>query len=154
MTRVYKPGKIAGPSGTFSGYVLLFFGIITTIFTLTGIVVFIIGLYLSFGHYCSTIDSENRRVKKGIKLFSWAIYGRWILIDDSYKTEIRKAKRKNTVYNSSDGKPELEQADYKIYIYSTRPSKRIDIAKFKELIEAQNEMTTIREMLRLEKSQK
>jgi hypothetical protein len=149
MTHDYKLGKIAGPSGTFSGYVLVVFGIISTIFTFSGIVVLIIGLYLAFGQFCSMIDSENRKLKMGIKLFGWAIPDRWTEIDDTYKLEIRKVKGKYTVYSSSNRKLELEQTDFKIFIYSTLYSRRMAIAKFKELDKAQNEIETIRELLKL-----
>jgi len=143
MTHDYKTGKMAGPSGTFSGYILVIFGVIATIFTLTGILVFIVGLYLAFGHFCSSIDSENRRVRKGIKLFGWAVSGRWTDVDDTYVPEIRKVKCKYTVYSSTNRKLELEQTDYKIYIYSAQHSKRIALAKFKDLEKAQDEIKTI-----------
>jgi hypothetical protein len=151
MVLNYKLNKIAGPSGTFSGYILLIFGIISTIFTLTGVVVLIIGLFLAFSYYCSSIDSENRRVRNGIKLFSWVISGRWTDVDDTYKTEIRKVKGKYTVYSSSNRKLELEQTDYKIYIYSTQHSKRIALAKFKDFDKAKDEIKTIMELLKIYK---
>jgi hypothetical protein len=151
MIRQYKLHKIAGPSGTFAGYVLLAFGIITSIFVLSGIVVLIIGFYLSFGYFCSTVDADNRRVRSGVMLFGWAISGKWIEIDDTYKTEIRKVKDRYTVYSSANRSLDMDQTDYKIFIFSTQHSKRISLAVFDNQAEAQEKVEVIRDLLQLKK---
>lgn len=151
MIRRYKLNKIAGPSGTFAGYILLIFGAVSSVFVLSGIPILILGLYLSFGTYCSTIDADQRKVRSGIMLFGWAISGKWINIDDTYKTEIRKIKGRHTVYSSGNRSLNIEEVYFKIYVYSVQDSTRAAITIVKDEVEAREKVTVIRDLLQLKK---
>jgi hypothetical protein len=151
MVRTFKLHKMAGPSGTFAGYLLLIFGVITSFFVLSGIPVLIIGLYLSFGYFCSTVDADNRRVRSGIMLFGWAISGKWILIDDSYITEFRQIKTKHTVYSSSNRSLDLNQIVYQISLVSNSTSKKFVVAVFQDKQEADENVKIIEDLLRIKK---
>lgn len=151
MTRQFKLHKIAGPSGTFAGYILLIFGIISSIFVISGVVVLILGLFLSFGDYCSTIHAEKRRVKTGIKIFGWSISGKWIEIDDSYNTEISKSNGRYTVYSKGNRKLEIENKGFKIFVRSEIQTKSIAVAFCTNLAEAQEKEAIIRDLLQLKK---
>ena len=151
MIRKFKLHKIAGPSGTFAGYILLIFGVITSFFVISGIPVLILGLYLSFGYFCSTIDADNRRVRSGIMLFGWAISGRWIYIDDSFSSETRKVKTRHTVYSSGNRSLDLNQTDYLIFVVSKILSKQILISVVPDQQEANEMVKVIDDLLQLKK---
>jgi hypothetical protein len=151
MIRKFKLKKIAGPSGTFAGYVLLFLGIITAIFVISGVPVVIFGLYLSFGYFCATIDADNRRVRSGIMLFGWAISGKWIEIDDTYYLDVMQEKSQYTIYKSSNQTLNLDQTDFKIYIFSAHHSKKIAIALCHNEEETHEKSLVIQDLLQIKK---
>jgi hypothetical protein len=150
MIYKYKLDKIAGPSGTFAGYVLFIFGIITTVFSLTGILVLLLGAFLAFCYNCSEIDPEKRNVLSGIMISRWYLFWKNIEIDDSYKLEIKHVKAKYSVYSSSNRKLDINQKDYRIYIFSSIHLNRTLLAKFDDLTEAQNEAEKIKNLIRVD----
>jgi hypothetical protein len=150
MVHKNKLDKIAGPSGTFSGYVLLTFGLIATFFSLTGIIVVLLGILLAFAFNCSEIDSEKRIIRSGIIIFRWTFFLNKIEINDSYRLEIKHVKAKYSVYSASNRKLDIAQTDYRIYIYSSEHLNRILLAKFLNLVEAQKEIENFRNLIKVE----
>lgn len=151
MIRKFKLHKIAGPSGTFAGYILLIFGAITSIFVITGLPVLILGLYLAFGYFSSTIDADNRRVRSGIMLFGWSLSGKWIEIDDTYLPKIRQVKTRHTVHSAGNRTLDLNQIVYKIVLISSVHSREFSLAVFQDEQEAQDQSLIIQDLLQLKK---
>lgn len=65
-----------GPAGSFSGYLLLFAGLVT-LNSWTGILLVLIGTFFAFSYSGTTIDIDNSQVRQFSQLFGLFKVGDW-----------------------------------------------------------------------------
>jgi hypothetical protein len=58
MKEDYRIGKLFGETVIYAGYSLIFFGVITTLFNLTGLLLIVAGLFMALTYEGTLIDFE------------------------------------------------------------------------------------------------
>jgi hypothetical protein len=146
MVQDFKLSRIFSPQGVFSGYALLFFGIITSIFTWTGIVVFIIGAGLAFSYYGVNFEQANNSIFIYIKWFGIIKRGKWVKIEGSSRLRLESYKGKFTLAGTYKKGSDTKKTTYQIVIENELSSEKFILARFKDLSIAKNEAEKLKKV--------
>lgn len=98
----YKFEKSFGPVASFSGILIFFAGLAAIFYSLTGIVMILLGAFIGFTYSSTYIDFENRKVMFSNNLFGIIKTGKWISIDDEMKIGVSSANKVYRTYSRSD----------------------------------------------------
>lgn len=120
MNKYYKLDKTFGPVGTIAGVTLFISGIITSFYSLGGIILIVLGAFVGFTCSGTYIDFENRRVKNITKLFGIIGVGKWINIDENSTIEIQKSNIVWRTYSRSNRTIDISDKYYYVMLYKSR----------------------------------
>lgn len=98
----YKFEKSFGPVASFSGILIFFAGLAAIFYSLTGIVMILLGAFIGFTYSSTYIDYENRRVMFSNNLFGIIKIGKWTSINDEMRIGVSSANRVYRTYSSSN----------------------------------------------------
>ena len=141
-----KLDKSFGPFGSSTGFFMLLWGIIATYYSLIGLVITIIGAFVSFTSESTFIDVDNKRIKFSNNLFGIIPTGTWIDIKPDMKIGVKKSHRGYLAYIMGTRPISIHINDFKIILYGPDNKQIMPIKKlgsYKTLKSELNELNTI-----------
>ena len=130
--------KIFGPSGTFAGYMLIIAGLITLLKGF-GIILILLGAFVSFSVSGTMLNTENRKIKYYTNLFGIFKSGKWNDLDLFREIVVRRSNRNYRTYSRSNRTLDIKQTDYRIFLITSDHRKKVPLKKFKNLDDARTE---------------
>lgn len=138
-----------GPFASSTGIFLLAGGLITSFFTLFGLIIAITGAFMAFTSTFTIIDTEKRRVKHADYMFGMFPLGKWIDIQPGMKLGVKMAKKGYTGYIRGTQPYDIRYHDIRIILYGDDNKQIIPIKKFKTSEEAKAELNEYSSLLGL-----
>jgi hypothetical protein len=130
MTKTtFKLDKTFGPFGTSTGMFMIIGGIVMTYYSLSGIIVVMIGAFVGLTSTSTVIDWDKKRIKYTNNFFGILKTGPWISIEPDMKLGIRKSKKGWQAYSRSNIPLSESFSDYRINLYDSDNKKIIPVMK-------------------------
>jgi hypothetical protein len=149
MTTSNKLDKSFGPVGTSAGIFLFIAGLITTYFSLPGLVLVVIGAFVGFTGSSTLTDFEKRRLKFSNNLFGFIPTGRWTYINADMKIGIKKSNKLWRAYSRSNRTLDIPFNDYRIILFDRNGKEIMPIKKYSKLDSAKSDLDKISKQLEL-----
>lgn len=149
MKTNYKLDKSFGPAGTSAGIFLFFTGLIITYFSLTGLILVVIGAFVGFTHTSTLIDFNKRRLKFSNNLFGIIRIGEWIYIHTDMKIGIKKTNKAWRAYSRSNRTLDITKNDYRIMLFDKNGKEMMPVKKFSSLDDAKSDLDKISKQLKV-----
>jgi hypothetical protein len=125
-----KLDKVFGPFGSSTGFFMFFGGIIATYFSPIGLVIVLIGGFVSFTTTSTFIDTQNKRVKYSNNFFGFIPVGKWINIYPEMKLGLKKSHHGYRAYIRGTQPVDIHNNDIRIFLYSSDNKQLIPLKKF------------------------
>jgi hypothetical protein len=125
-----KLDKPFGPFGGSTGFFLLIGGIISTYYSLFGLIIAVIGAFVSFTTTSALIDTENKKVKLSNNLFGFIPVGKWIDIRTDMKIGLKKSHMGYRAYIRGNQPVDMHTNDIRIVLYSSDNKQIMHLQKF------------------------
>jgi len=142
-----KLDKLFGPVGTSAGIIVFTVGVIATIFSLTGIILVLIGAFVGFTSTSAQIDADNKRVRLSNNLFGVIRIGQWVHIEPDMKIGIIKSTKKWRAYSRSNRTIDVSDIDFRILIYDSNNRQLFPLKKTSSLDSANAELGILEHQL-------
>lgn len=139
-----------GPFGSSTGLFLFIGGIITVYFSLFGLIIAIIGAFVSFTSTCTFIDFDKKRIKFSNNLFGIFPVGKWIDIKPGMKIGLKKSHKGYRAYIRGNQPVSLHINDIRIYLYGPDNKQIMPVKKFDSYESSKRELGELSTMLGLE----
>lgn len=140
-------GKFFGPSSSYTGYVFIACGILTSTFSLLALTLIIPGVFLAFTYNGTLIDIEKKRVKPYTALFGLFKTGKWIDADSFTRFNIIKSTKKYTSFSRANVRFDMNLSDIELLLINRNGTKKVILKKYSNFEEAHNEMEELEEIL-------
>lgn len=134
-----KIDKLFGPSGAFSGYVLIAVGVISSFFYPEAIFLIIVGAFTAFTSSGTIIDIDEKKVKHYFSYFGLLNLGKWIALDNFLAIKISKSNVSYSTFSQSNRQTDTKKQGYRISLAGQTSKKDIPIKHCKTLEDAKNE---------------
>lgn len=144
----YKLDKLTGPSGVFAGYVLLVVGIITVYFSLTAILLILLGGIMALSFNSTQIDLVKKSYRCNLNLFGLWPLGSWKNFNEGDKILVQKFKGKSSAFSASNRQMDITQSDFRVILQEEGDVKKVALAKFQIEPEAQELAGKLQEIIR------
>ncbi len=144
-----KIDRLFGPSGTFAGYSLIFFGVITTYFSLTGLILVIAGAFMAFTYEGTLIDFDSGRIKPYTSIFGVYKNGKWYNAQEFSKFYIFRSRRSSTMHSRGNVPLTIKSSDIRLALLKGDGSQKIIINKYDSFEAARTEMSDLIRELKL-----
>ena len=144
-----KLDKPSGPSGTAAGIFMFFAGLIAAYYSLTGLILVVLGAFIGFSSTSTFLDTDKRRIKFSNNLFGIIPIGKWIIITPGMSLGLIKSHRGFRTYSRGNRTMDMHIKDYRIILYGEDNKKIMPVQKFDSLDMAQGELKNLREQLAL-----
>ena len=141
--------KLFGQSGTYAGYSLIVFGVISTFFSLTGLILVAAGMFMALTYEGTLIDYDLRRIKSYTCLFGLFKTGRWHNGDEFKQFKIYRSRRSSTTYSRGNVPLTLRSSDIRLALLNENRRLRIIINKYETFESARIEMSELIRDLKL-----
>jgi len=125
-----KLDRVFGPFGSSMGFFLLLGGILATYFSFIGLIIILIGAFISFTTTSTLIDFENKKVKFSNNLFGIIAIGRWINIKPDMKVGMKKIHRGYRAYIRGTQAVDIHNKDFRLILYSSDNKQIMPLIKF------------------------
>ena len=129
MRKRYKFDKSFGPVASFSGIVIFIAGLIATYFSLTGLILVIIGAFIGFTNSSTTIDIENKMIRFSNNIFGIIKTGTWINVDKDMSVGIKHDKKVYRTYSRSNRILDLKVHNTILYLFDKNGNQMLPIMK-------------------------
>lgn len=129
MTTKHKLDKMFGPVGTSAGIFILVAGLIITYFSLTGLVLVLVGAFVGFTSTGTLIDFEKKRLRFSNNIFGIFPIGQWIFIQTDMKIGIKKSNKVWRAYSRSNRTLDIANNDYRLILYDSNGREIMPIQK-------------------------
>lgn len=139
-----------GPFGSSTGFFLFIGGIITTYYALVGIVIAIIGAFISFTTTSTLIDTEKKRIKFSNNLFGFIRVGRWIEIKPGMRIGLKKSHKGYRAYIRGAQPIGIHNKDFRIFLYGSDNKLIMPIKKFDSYESSKIELKNLNTILGIE----
>jgi len=139
----HRIDNLLGPSGTFAGYSLMVFGTIGAYFDITGLILFIPGMFMALTFDGTIIDYGARRIKGYTCIFGIYKIGKWYSIDDFSKFIIYKSNRSYITFSRSNIPLDLKSTDIRLALLNNTGTRKIIINKYNSFESARNDMSEL-----------
>jgi hypothetical protein len=139
-----------GPFGSSTGFFLFLGGIISTYFSLFGVIIALIGAFVSFTSTCTFIDPDKKRIKFSNNLFGIFPVGKWIDIRPGMKLGLKKSHKGYQAYIRGTQPIGIHINDIRIYLYGPDNKKIMPIKKFDSYESSKRELVELSKILELE----
>lgn len=144
-----KLDRAFGPTGFYAGIVLVFVGIIASIYALPALVLIIVGAFTAFTDTCTFIDYDNKKVKFSSNFFGIFKVGPWVDVTPRMKLDIKKNNQSWGTYSRSNRKLEIPNVDYRIRLLGPNNREILTLKKNPDYEGAKVDMETIGKLLGL-----
>jgi len=141
---------VSGPFGSSAGFFLFIGGIVATYFSLFGLIIAIIGAFVSFTSTSTFIDVDKRRIKSSNNLFGIFPVGKWIDINPGMKIGIKKAHKGYRAYIRGTQPIGIHINDIRIYLYGPDNKQIMPVKKFDSYESSKRELSELSSALGLE----
>jgi hypothetical protein len=145
----HKLDKSFGPSGTFAGYVLVGFGLLTIYSSWIGLILVLIGAFIGFSSTGSVIDTDKKRIKFSNNLFGFIKTGKWVDIDPSMKVGVKESNVTWTTFSSSNRSIDTVKKDFRIVLCDAEENEIMEISKSNSVEDAMSQLEIIGKQLAL-----
>jgi hypothetical protein len=125
-----KLDKPFGPFGSSTGFFLFLGGIIATYYSPFGLIIAVIGAFVSFTTTSTLIDTENKRIKLSNNLFGFIPVGKWIDIKPDMKIGLKKFHAGYRAYIRGTQPVDMHTNDIRIVLYSSDNKQIMHLQKF------------------------
>lgn len=142
-------GKLVGPSATFSGYILMIFGVIATYFTFTAIPLIIIGGIMAFSYALVFIDDKEKQFKYQVKFFGFIPIGSYKAFKKGDEIRFKHCKGKYYTYSRSNRQSSISVDDYRVYLIEGGTQKKITLGIYTSEKDAIRETNRLTELIQL-----
>jgi len=132
-----------GPSAVFAGYVFLLVGTAYSFVNLAGIILAIVGLFMSFTFNGTVIDSKKARIKSYTALFGLLRLGKWYPVTSFEMFRIYRSNRSITTFSRGNIPLTLKSSDIRLDLMNRSGSLKITINRFDTFESARNEMSEL-----------
>lgn len=129
MTTHYRLDKMFGPVGTSAGIVLTIAGLMACYFSLTGLIMVLIGAFIGLTSSATTVDVEKKRLRFSTELFGIVPIGKWIPIHTDMKIGIRKSNKVWRAYSRSNRTIDIDDNDYRVMMFDSHGKEMMPILK-------------------------
>jgi len=134
-----KLDKPFGPAGASTGIILFIVGVVTTWFTLVGLVLVVPGAFIGFTSTGTLIDTEKKRIKFLNMLFGFIPYGKWMQIEPGMKIGLKKSHMGYSIATKGNSR-DIHINDIRISLYSSANKQIMHISKFNSIDAAKKEL--------------
>ena len=146
-----KLDKIFGPFGSSAGLFLIVGGIAATYYSLIGLILIIIGAFISFTSTSTILDADKKRIKLSNNLFGIIPVGKWIEINPEMKIGLKKTRMGFRAYSRSNIPLDYNTNDIRIILYDSDNSQIMPIKKFDSIESSKIEFDELSITLGLDK---
>ena len=129
MKSTYKFDKSFGPVASFSGILIFIVGLIATYFSLTGLILVVLGAFIGFTNSSTTIDAKNKRIRFSNNIFGIIKTGKWINVDMDMQVGIKRDNKVYRTYSKSNRTLDIEVHDTKLYLFDKNDKPILPIMK-------------------------
>jgi hypothetical protein len=126
-------------------------GIIVTYYSLFGLIIAIIGAFVSFTSTSSFIDTDNKRIKFTNNLFGIIPVGKWIDTDPEMQIGLKSSHKGYLAYIRSTQPISIHLKDIRIFLYGSDKKPIMPIKKFDSYESAKSELDKLSTLLGLKK---
>ncbi|MBN1181107.1 MAG: hypothetical protein JXB49_02390 [Bacteroidales bacterium] len=138
-----KTDRLMGPSGTFAGYFLMIAGVIGTYYNVTGLILVVAGLFMSFTYEGTIIDYNSARIKSYTCLFGLFRVGKWHSVSSFKKFSIYRSRRSYTTYSRANIPLTLRSSDIRLALLNDTGSLKVMINRYDTFEAARKEMSEL-----------
>jgi hypothetical protein len=138
-----KLDTVFGPFGSSAGFFLFIGGMITIYFSLIGIVIAVIGAFVSFTSTSALIDTDNKRIKFVNNLFGIIRVGKWIDIKPEMRIGLNKSHMGYRAYTRANQPIDIHIKDVRIFLYGSDNKQIMPIKKFDSYESAKGELNNL-----------
>lgn len=125
-----KLDKVFGPFGSSTGFFMFLGGIIATYFSLSGLVIVLVGAFVSFTTTSTLIDTTNKRVKHSNNIFGFIPLGAWISITPEMKLGLKKSHLGYRAYIRGTQPIDIHKNDIRVFLYNGDNKQLMPLKKF------------------------
>lgn len=129
MTTKNNLDKMFGPAGTAAGEFIFVAGLIITYFSITGLILVLIGAFVGFTSTSTSIDFNKKRLKFSNNIFGIVPIGQWIYIGTDMKIGIKKSNKVWRTYSRSNRILDIANNDYRLILYDSNDKEIMPIQK-------------------------
>jgi hypothetical protein len=140
MKTTCRLDKTFGPFGTSTGMFMTIGGIVMIYFSLSGIIVIIIGAFVGFTSTSTIIDWDKKRIRYSNNLFGIIKTGPWINVEPNMKLGIKKSNKGWQAYSRSNMPLSLSFRDYRIILYDSNNKKIMPVMKSESIDSARSNL--------------
>ena len=152
MITRYKLDKAFGPVGNSAGIFLFVAGLITTYFSLTGLILALIGAFVGFTSTSTSIDFDRKRLRFSNNIFGIIPVGQWILVQPYMVIGIKKSNNIWRAYSRSNRTLDIADNDYRLILYDYDGKEIMQLQKNNSLDAAKHHMEQLSKQLALKVS--
>jgi hypothetical protein len=138
-----KTDRLLGPSGTFAGYFLMIAGVIGTYYNMTGLILVVAGLFMSFTYEGTIIDYNSARIKSYTCFFGLFRVGKWHSASSFKNFCIYRSRRSYTTYSRANIPLTLRRSDIRLALTNDTGSLKVTINRYDTFVEARKEMSEL-----------
>lgn len=124
--------KSFGPAASFTGVVIFAAGLLATYYSLTALVLVVIGAFLGFTNTSTTVDSQNKRVRFTNNIFGIIRIGKWIPLHENMKIGVKQEKNIYRTYSRSNQTIDIKMLQKKIYLFDENSKPLVPIITLKD----------------------
>jgi hypothetical protein len=129
MKATYKLDKTFGPVASVSGVILFLSGLILVWFSLSAIVINLLGAFLWFTFSRTEIDFDRKKVRHSDVIFGLIGTGKWMEIKPEMKIGIVKSRRTWKTFSAGNRELETPVEDQQLILFTGAGKKRIPLKK-------------------------
>jgi hypothetical protein len=144
-----KLDKPFGPFGGSTGFFLLIGGIIATYYSPFGLIIAVIGAFVTFTTTSTLINTENRKIKFSNNLFGFISVGKWIDIKSDMKIGLKKSHMGYRAYIRGTQPVDIHNNDIRIVLYSSDNKQLMHLQKFSSYQKAESAINELSSILSL-----
>lgn len=150
MLRKNKITKPFGPAGTTAGLSIFTIGLVYTFYSLTGILLIVVGAFIGFTYELTFIDIEKRKIKFSTMLFGIIPAGKWIYITTGMKIGLEKFNRGFRTYSRGMRTNEVVLKERRIILFGADNKKIGPVKRLKSSEDAGKSIEELGSLLGLE----
>ncbi len=142
--------KSFGPTGSFSGLLLVLVGVILVPFYWTGAILILIGAFVGFTANGCEINTDTRQFRQYHLWLGLIKTGSWHSLDRFSGIRVVNTRTSYRSYSLSNRSNVVTKADFRVVLESGTPQSRVEVLASKTKEEADEEALKLSEILGLE----
>jgi hypothetical protein len=149
MKAINKLDSFFGPAGVTAGIVLVIAGLIMTWYSISAVLLILIGAFTGFSYTGTLIDFDHKRLKYSNFLFGFIRTGKWQVLEPGMKLGIERSGKAYRTYSRSNRILDVEKKDYRIFLFDDADKKIIPLMKASSIQSATDHLRILSDRLGL-----